>query len=56
MAKQGWQQSEMKISSAYRNIETKSSQINVASAALTIMLGQEDTSAPEIVLWEDDEE
>ncbi|MCR5698682.1 MAG: hypothetical protein K6G52_03455 [Treponemataceae bacterium] len=56
MAKQGWEQSEMKISSAYRNIETKSSQINVASVGLTVSLGQKDTAAPEIILWEDDEE
>lgn len=48
-AKMNWAENEMKISSAYKNLSEKA---NVASMGVTLYIGQEDTSAPEIILWE----
>lgn len=44
----GWSQSEMSVSAAYKNMyET----VNAISAGVDINLGMKDTQAPEIVLW-----
>jgi len=44
----GWSQSEMSVSAAYKNMyET----VNAVSAGVDINLGMKDTQAPEIVLW-----
>lgn len=44
----GWSQSEMSVSAAYKNMyET----VHAASAGVDINLGMKDTDAPEIVLW-----
>ena len=42
-------ENEMKISSAYKNLTNKA---NLASVGATFYIGQEDKTAPEIILWE----
>jgi len=44
----GWSQSEMSVSAAYKNLYKS---IHAESAGVDINLGMKDTQAPEIVLW-----
>lgn len=53
IAKQGWTQSEMDVSAAYKYVQDD---LHVTSAEVIIYPGQKDTVAPEINLWEEDNE
>lgn len=53
LGNQGWAQSEMVVSGAYRQFRENT---HVASGGVALYLGLKDTAAPEIVLWGNDEE
>lgn len=50
IAKKGWSQSEMNVSTGYRYFKTG---IHAVAAGVTVRTGQKDTVAPVIKLWED---
>ena len=50
LAKKGWQKSEAEVSTAYKYFNND---LHLASGGMTLRLGQKDTIAPEITLWED---
>ncbi len=50
LAKKGWQKSEAEVSGAYKYFEND---LHLASGGMTLRLGQKDTVAPEIILWEE---
>ena len=49
MANHGWQESELTVSGAWRNLYTD---INAFSAGAVLKLGMEDKEPPVITLWE----
>lgn len=50
LAKKGWQKSEAEVSTAYQYFKDD---LHLASGGMTLRLGQKDTVAPEITLWEE---
>ena len=50
LAKKGWQKSEAEVSTAYKYFNND---LHLASGGMTLRLGQKDTVAPEITLWEE---
>ncbi len=48
LANKGWAQSEMTVSTAYKNLYKN---VNAVSAGAKLNLGLKDTQAPEIILW-----
>lgn len=50
LAKKGWQKSEAEVATAYQYFKDD---LHLASGGVTLKLGQKDTVAPEITLWEE---
>lgn len=51
LAKKGWQKSEAEVSGAYQYFKDD---LHLASGGMTLKLGQRDTVAPEIILWDNE--
>lgn len=52
LGRQGWGESEMIVSSAYKALNND---VHIASGGAALYLGLKDTDAPEIILWGNDE-
>ena len=51
LAKKGWQKSEAEVATAYQYFKDD---LHLASGGMTLRLGQKDTVAPEITLWDNE--